>query len=323
MSKRICIPVRKGAVALLGAGFSRSVGLPLMTELLGRSVPSDVIEIVRCLGGFGSDRAMGIEEFLTVCDFEDSIRLGGKRKNYSYISSFAAAIATSMFGMQKTPAFWNAVVDLLGSCESIISLNWDTLLEVQAHAIGKSIGYIGTRADGRMNVLKPHGSIDWYRASRIGELVSHKLFTPLFPGYVRYRPFSEEEHFFSVPHEFANLFNRVPPVIIAPTHLKAVPNGPLRGIWREAYNALESASDVIVIGYSMPPSDHLIRLMLQRAIRYQQILDFESAPRIIVVDPDSSGAVATRFSGLFGSYCHFIRRRFLEVRLVPAKGNNI
>jgi hypothetical protein len=63
--------------------------------------------------------------------------------------------------------------------------------------------------------------------------------------------------------------------------------------------------------------------MLQRAIRYQQILDFESAPRIIVVDPDSSGAVATRFSGLFGSYCHFIRRRFLEVRLVPAKGNNI
>ena len=97
VAKRVCIPVRKGAVALLGAGFSRSVGLPLMSELLERSVPPDMIELVRYLGGFGADRKIGIEEFLTVSDFEDSIRLGGREKNYSYISSFAADIARSMF----------------------------------------------------------------------------------------------------------------------------------------------------------------------------------------------------------------------------------
>jgi hypothetical protein len=227
-----------------------------------------------------------------------------------------------MFRMRAAPDFWEAVVDLLGSCETIISLNWDTLLEIQARALGKSVSYTGDSVDGRTNILKPHGSIDWYRASRIGSLSSHKLFTPLFPGYVRYRPFSEEKRFFAVPREFAALFNRVPPVIIAPTHIKAVPNGPLRNIWRAAYSALENASDVIVIGYSMPSSDHLIRLMLQRAIRYQQMLGFESAPRIVVVDPDPSGSVATRFSELFGSHVQLVRRRFMGVRLVPSQGDH-
>lgn len=317
LGKQVSIPVREGAVALLGAGFSRSVGLPLMSELLQRSVPSDMSEIVRCLGGFGADGQLGIEEFLTISDFEDSIRLGGRERNVSYLSSFAADIANSMFRMRRIPAFWRSVVELLDCCGTIVSLNWDTLVEIQARALGRPVSYSGATISGGTRILKPHGSIDWFRSSRTGKLSSREFFAPLFRGYLRYRPLSEEPHFFGVPEDFAALFNRVPPVIVAPTHIKAVPAGPLRRIWGEVYRALAKASDVIIIGYSMPPSDHLIRVMLQRAIRYQQILKFQEAPRIVIVDPDPSERLATRFSQVFGDDFQLVRRRFMDVRLIP------
>jgi hypothetical protein len=274
-----------------------------------------MVELVRILGGFGVDPGIGIEDFLTVLDFEDAIRLGGRERNVSYYSSFAADIATSMRRMQAAPEFWAAVVELIETCETIISLNWDTLVEIQTRAIGRSVCYVGSPGQNDKRILKPHGSIDWYRSATVGDLSAHDHFAAIFRGHVRYRPFSEEKDFFGVPQEFADLFNRVSPVIVAPTHIKAVPGGPLRKIWKDTYHALERASDVIVIGYSMPESDYLIRSMLQRAIRYQQILNFENAPRIVVVNPDERGTVATRFSEIFGSDFELIRRRFSDVRL--------
>lgn len=314
MRKPVNIPLEEGAVVLLGAGFSRTVGLPLMNELLERSVPEDIIEVVRYLGGFGPDRDMSIEDFLTVCDFEDALRLGGEEDNVSYLMSFAADIANSMCKMRRVPEFWESVVDILDRCGTIISLNWDTLLEIQARALGRPIVYKGRCSRDATKVLKLHGSIDWYQESRVGSLADHDFFAPLFRGYVRYRPFTEEANFFRVPQQFADLFNRVAPVIVSPTHLKAVPTGPLRQIWLQAYDALERASDVIIVGYSMPPSDHLIRLMLQRSIRYQQLLGFEDAPRITVVDPDSTGVVADRYAKVFGNDFRLVQRPFLDTR---------
>ncbi len=117
-----------------------------------------MIELVRYLGGFGPDPEFGIEEFLTVSDFEDSIRLGGSETTVSYLSSFAADIATSLFRMRAAPAFWKSVVDLLDTCETIISLNWDTLLEVQARAQSRPVSYTGRPTVGGTKILKPHPS---------------------------------------------------------------------------------------------------------------------------------------------------------------------
>jgi len=116
----------------------------------------------------------------------------------------------------------------------------------------------------------------------------------------------------------AALFHRAAPAIIAPTHLKEIPHAAFRRIWSAASNALHFAKQVLIIGYSLPPSDTLMRLLLGNSLRYRLREDAADAPRVIIVDPDPDGVVSLRYREVLGSRIRFIRGRFLDVEFIRA-----
>lgn len=70
-------------------------------------------------------------------------------------------------------------------------------------------------------------------------------------------------------------------LIMPPTSIKSeyVGNNIIDHMWKRAHLALRDADHIIIIGYSLPEADLLVRLMLQDSIH-------ERTPRITVVDRD-------------------------------------
>jgi hypothetical protein len=60
---------------------------------------------------------------------------------------------------------------------------------------------------------------------------------------------------------------------------KAGDLGPIRDIWRDAYAALSRASDIYIVGYSLPPDDLEIRTLLRAGVKRG------TPPRITVRNP--------------------------------------
>lgn len=84
-------------------------------------------------------------------------------------------------------------------------------------------------------------------------------------------------------------------MIMPPTSLKSeyVGNNIIDHMWKRAHVALSSTDHIIVIGYSLPEADILVRLMLQDSIH-------EREPRITVVDPDLDKRIRTHYENSLG-----------------------
>lgn len=65
-------------------------------------------------------------------------------------------------------------------------------------------------------------------------------------------------------------------------------------VWSFAFQALQQARRIVFIGYSFPPGDHHVISMIRYALASRRRLPDE----FVVVDPDPSGVVAHRVSGL-------------------------
>ena len=83
-------------------------------------------------------------------------------------------------------------------------------------------------------------------------------------------------------------------IIVAPSMVRDVRNPNLLTIWHSALEALRTADEWIVIGYSMPPEDVAIRAMLLRAYRGRQ-----RPPRVRLVELGPKEEVEGRYRLLF------------------------
>jgi len=233
MNLKLHLSSRESTIILTGAEFSKSVGLPLQRELLEAVVPPNIIKIHNYFMGRNPENPADIEEFLSSIDFDDMLaskqRSPERLSSQIYLSGFASFVADSMRNIAKLPKstkeeFWGKLAMLTEVSDTFITLNWDTLVEIQLRALGERIRFKG-RDKRSKYILKLHGSFDWYKLSpELHEVFDSGPFEKVFRGYVRYKPFSEEHNFFSVPKVIADLFNKLPPAIIAPTHLKALPS---------------------------------------------------------------------------------------------------
>ena len=175
---------------------------------------------------------------------------------------------------------------------SIISLNWDTLVEDSIFRTIKEL-----KADRRVDVdfcfyttplhrdsihtpspkqkakgiynikvLKLHGSGNWLRCP-----ASNTVFTGLgMPGtsYELYLPkrISPLVERYSAGNEKDN-----PPVlepfIITPTFVKEFALPHIQTTWHNAFVELRECTKVVFLGYSMPEADYHFRTLLRRAVR--------------------------------------------------------
>lgn len=304
-------------VVLTGAGFSRGLGAPLQDELLETVVPEPMLRIHNFLRRREFRHPIGIEEFLTSLDFEETL---SHRK-----SQWSSAALSSHIALSILEAFFTAKVDddardrflanfgiLLDCAAAWVTLNWDTLVETVCKADGRDFSYFGESPG--LPLLKLHGSIDWFKKNRKTEsYIQSPEFVHLFGNYYRYELFTNLNNPELIPDEIAQLMEICHPVLVPPTHFKSFGDRFIRKIWRVVWREMSRMDHLVIIGYSFPESDFAMRQLLASMICRPLI---EKPPRVTIINPDPEGKVAARFAPYCVGSLQFIRAKFEDVEVI-------
>lgn len=323
MGTQITISTKSNPVLVCGAGFSHAGGCPLQRDLAATVIPEGMARIHNITRGRPSDAPIDIEEFLTSIDFEDLVAPTRRRKDRlnsrSYLHSLAVEIYNATAATTQSPLvlrnFFGQVAKLWHFVDVVVTTNWDTLLECFGRSQYGSIDLLGRDLSAK-RLLKVHGSIDWF-AVKSTEIQSRSLahFVQILDRYYRYVPFSEGNDLFRIYKSAVPIVDGVP-AMIAPTHLKEVPGGLFRRIWTAAFYALQQTRHLIVIGYSLPPSDRLMaELLVACRLPHVRSDNTIERARISIVDPDPNGIVRQRFEALLGSDIEFFRVGFTDLEI--------
>jgi hypothetical protein len=104
------------------------------------------------------------------------------------------------------------------------------------------------------------------------------------------------------------------PLIVPPISAKDFNVACLQGTWRSIHHAISDATELHIIGYSLPKEDQFARLVLRRALRSNFLkVDRKQKPplAIRVVNPDDTAAVTfTRLAGFKKGGLDFFQTRF-------------
>jgi hypothetical protein len=141
-----------------------------------------------------------------------------------------------------------------------------------------------------LTLLKPHGSIDWFGSKRVEAIKTRAPadFCRVGPDVHGYNGFRRREH---------HKLHQLTPEIIPPSHRKAFKTATAHRTWQDVYRSLRRASEIYVIGYSLPPEDQFARFVLRRVFRNAAVDGLH--PRITVINPASS--VLDRFEDVVGT----------------------
>jgi hypothetical protein len=161
----------------------------------------------------------------------------------------------------------------------------------------------------RFGVYKLHGSLNWLRCDVCDNIYVNPV------GAIAYLSFLPEdgvdrrtktEFFESLKEAGANEchcgYRPLRHVIVAPSYVREVRDPILLEIWRNALEALRSADEWIIVGYSLPPEDVAIRSMFLRAYQGR---DTDAPPRISVVQKEGKGPEVSRYRLLFPDHSYF------------------
>jgi hypothetical protein len=144
-----------------------------------------------------------------------------------------------------------------------------------------------------VKLLKLHGSINWGQDLNSKEIVPIAV-DSLLSNFAIVTDQSLTHHTLPVGASFAKLKSFAPmPVIVPPGLFKAEYQDSIGNVWQEAAKELESAKEIIVIGYSLPETDFFFRYLYALGTVGQTILR-----RFAVFNPDRD--VEGRFRSLLG-----------------------
>jgi len=176
----------------------------------------------------------------------------------------------------------------LNYSDTVVTFNWDVTLERglwdREDEFWMPYTYNRKRTGKYITILKPHGSIDWFKKNDLSRKVL-KTAEKLDDEVRLYPHFNFSKH----PE-----LSQVLPVIVPPIASKSFEYECLKKTWRSIYRAVADATDLHIIGYSLPKEDQFARLVLRRALRSNLLRmgKHEKRPlRIIVVNPDDNAAV--------------------------------
>lgn len=149
-----------------------------------------------------------------------------------------------------------------------------------------------------IRVLKLHGSFGWYLGDDGGAYLSR----PRFLQHLTYRNHGGSTLHFRQEWRFEDPAH--PTLIAYPSYLKRLENKPIRTIWQLAAQAVQEATEFKAIGYSLPPSDTAIRVLLT-PLRVR--LENDEVEQIEIVDPEES--TLQRWQELLGEKITIRRQR--------------
>lgn len=159
-----------------------------------------------------------------------------------------------------------------GARNTVITFNYDTVLEEAVHTIGVKYTYgfpssLGIdissshsvqieQEQGAMPILKLHGSVNWGLPNQ---------------GEGPMKIFNTYEEVCGAGHK----------VVLIPPTWRKVFDDPLTKVWEGAVKALTEATRIVVIGFSMPPTDIHFKYLLAAGLQ-----DNISLRKFLFVNPD-------------------------------------
>jgi hypothetical protein len=309
-------------VFVLGAGVSAACGIPVakdifratMLRLLSASDSDadDVHNILRYLyPGFDVKlkNYPNIEDFLNFLEMAKTFNTEEFVRSEPYsekrigkvegivLKALTAFLWEAMQSKDKLKPLHRFAEKEVNLGDVVITFNWDVGLEQTLYMDRKepSFHYFYSRKIDQKQVflLKPHGSIDWFRKAALPNNGEGEDYLSLDKDLAVFKHFDFTEN-----HELAKLL----PVIVPPVSSKEFKYRALKRTWISVFRAVSQATQLHIIGYSLPREDQFARFVFRRAIR-NNLLNVEKGKKsplgIRVVNPDET--VWTTFSRLVGS----------------------
>lgn len=177
---------------------------------------------------------------------------------------------------------------------TIVSFNWDLVLDellLNADSIREQYGF-GDEPDAPM-LLKPHGSLNWFNEKQAAFIKNEKVVELAQSDSKGTWAFTE----FRSP--LSKRGRRYDPLIVPPHYMKRFDQPGFQKVWNACVAKLSTASEVVFIGYSQPPSDFHARFMLRCAFhnRVDGVIvgpkkrsKPSGPPAVTVVNPDQPSA---------------------------------
>ncbi len=187
---------------------------------------------------------------------------------------------------------------------SVITFNYDVAADMGMFRaqLGPDYGFHdGPLRRGDVQLLKLHGSLNWAvekESQRVRPLDLRDYLQHYAPSGYR------EQKSIKVPigTQLVEYFSRFAktdvlpePVIVPPSWNKADYHHALSDVWASAAKNLSEAEFVFIIGYSLPETDAFFRHLYALGS-----VGTAALRRILIFNPDDSGATDDRFRGLLG-----------------------
>lgn len=162
----------------------------------------------------------------------------------------------------------------------IISFNWDTLIEIACKKQNIQVHYKASNDPG-LHVAKPHGSLNLAETTRDDyDVARHSInvysldFEWEDPRRVVLRAQNPADSMLRIVAPFEKT------TLIEPSARKVYLSPWINIQWARAYQMMCAASDIVVIGFSLPAADYRPRVLFQVAT-----LQRDPLPKIHIVDP--------------------------------------
>lgn len=298
-------------VFVIGAGVSASCGIVVANRLLREAVlfvektdsrySETIHSLLRYLyPNFDAE----LRNYPNIEDFLNLLEMAKKFNSEEFIESSQWSVlrlneAKQMTLRAVTDYIWNMmdhrdrqqplqdfVKRLLHVGDTIITFNWDLTLERALEEYPGDPGFLYTYSRHReaksFSLLKPHGSIDWFLKKTVCKLVPESKVGRLDHTLCYYPRFNRAN--------YPELLG-VAPVIVPPIATKEFESDFLKRVWRHVYRAVSDATELHVIGYSLPREDQFARLVLRRGVlnNIRKASQRNRVPlKVIVVNPDSA-----------------------------------
>jgi hypothetical protein len=319
------VDLPKYRLFILGAGFSRAAGFPLGPELLAavRARVRSEFQQFDWEGPLESEieewsklypnSSLNLESVLAYSQRKHFLGLIGSDEYFAHGSRSVVAarraiqeILTAALPRTSIPLLYRNFASRLTPNDTILTFNYDTLLESALDAIGKPYSLTPEWwLDDDLTIEKPaqyvdliklHGSIDWYdrryhddsRIYHAGSTVEIPDNDPLFSPAAKIPTESLARgpvtrglgielltRVFRVPrHESYFPFDpsgvTAVPFLLPPAYDKLLGHDPIRDLWRDLHRVIPQFSTVAIVGYSLPTYDgHAYEALGHAFIRYQ------------------------------------------------------
>jgi len=185
---------------------------------------------------------------------------------------------------------------------TVMTFNYELALDYALQFSAVPFSYNLTEADANgMSLLKLHGSFNWSRCqNRDCNALSVTPVERLTAKIRTIDPFGRGSHLLTLPLSTylpqcskCHVPNPPEPLIVPPTWNKTQHYAGIKNVWSVAAHQLSEAENIVIIGYSLPATDHFFRYLFALGA-----VGATRLKRFVVVNPDPY--IVKRFEPLLG-----------------------